>query len=483
MPQKEGTVLEGNVETEDNVEQRYSYVVHGGYAQCPYGTRPSRLVVPECHGTYIHDMPVMTVKDNKVIENVQPFGYCTCMDNPDRLEKVKEIMKQVNEETKLGDTIMDIAGAVGNFLLFGPVMGTIKNVMDSQEDEDDEYADMLMESVTIMCEPLITQLWKDGSKDLLINSIKALNNGCTIKCDKCNAVIEIVDDGQENAVQEQQGVTDFKNWKEGDPMPAPTQRNLQNLEKNIEGMEKEMEHCTDPKRKAQLAKEIAQKKNLCSTLKDNVNILQDISQRKLQCSPCENPKEAVNQLVENGKFDEMLKAGKIVDSEGNPIKDPEKAKQQMENGLKESNDRYEKLQQTEKTVRENYNNKTPCKSVDAEKMNVQVNKAVEAAGSNQTKRNWADNGNKAVNGEVGTTRQPAEVFGKESNQKVVDQYLKENPQYEMTYDQFNGKKVSKESAGDTAYLYYNGEMLSQNQYNEKVKAAAGETCKAMKYDW
>lgn len=108
---------------------------------------------------------------------------------------------------------------------------------------------------------------------------------------------------------------------------------------------------------------------------------------------------------------------------------------------------------------------------------------MEAAGSNQTKRNWADNGNKAVNGAVGTTRQPAEVFGKESNQKVVDQYLKENPQYEMTYDQFNGKKVSKESAGDTAYLYYNGEMISQNQYNEKVKVAAGETCKAMKYDW
>lgn len=483
MPQKEGTVLEGKVETKESVEQKHSYVVHGGYAQCPYGTRASRMVVPECHGTYIHDMPVMTVTDNKVIDNVQPFGYCTCMDNPDRLAKVKEIMKDVNEQTKLGDTIMDIAGSIGNFLLFGPVLGTIKNIVESQE-EDEEYSDLIMENVTIMCNPVINQSWRDGTKNLQINSAMTLNSGCTIKCDKCNAVIEIVDDGQENATKEQQGVADFENWKEGDEMPAPTQRNLQSLEKNIERLENEEKHCTDSKRKQELEKEIDQKKSLCETLKDNVNILKDIEQKKLKCYPCENPQQAVEQMVQNGSFEQMVNQGKILDGEGKPIKDTQQAKEALEKNLKESNEKYEALQQTEKTVRENYKNKTPCVSVNEEEMNQQVQKAVEAATSNQTKRNWAENGNQAVTAMITTNPEnKVELFGKESNQKVVEQYLKDNSQYDLPYDKFNGKTVTKENANKTAYIYYKGQLISQNEYNKEVKQAVGELCKNTNQEW
>ncbi|MBQ3783179.1 MAG: DUF4280 domain-containing protein [Lachnospiraceae bacterium] len=206
---------------EEGLEQQASYVLHGGKAYCQWGSRESRLQVPKCHGTYIHDMPMMVHTDVVVKENIQPFGYCYCMENPDRAAKVQEILDAVEEETHdLLDAAMDGVNAIGDFLFGG----------DDEEEVSEEEMTLLEQNVTIMCKPGSFKVqWDDASEDLYINGEKALTNHCTIVCTKCGGLVSISDDGQENAAFEQQSKQDMSEWKEGDPIPEASQANLQQL--------------------------------------------------------------------------------------------------------------------------------------------------------------------------------------------------------------------------------------------------------------
>lgn len=229
---------ESDITQSSSVDQKASYVLHGGKAYCQWGTRESRLQVPKCHGTYVHDMPMMTYKDTVVEKNIQPFGYCTCMDNPDRAKKVDEILNFVDNETHdILDSVMDGVNAVGDAAC--SAASSVVNFFtggDDEEEESEETADeertLLEQSVTIVCDPgAFSIIWEDSSEDLIINKQNALTNRCTILCKKCGAYIAISDDGQENAAFEQQSKQDMSKWKEGDPIPEASQSNLQQLEK------------------------------------------------------------------------------------------------------------------------------------------------------------------------------------------------------------------------------------------------------------
>lgn len=201
------------METEDSVDKQEVYVLHGGVAACQYGSRTSRLRVPLCHGTYIHDMPLMTYTDTEVNTNVQPFGFCQCMENPERAIIAQEIMENVEEQSH------DILDSIMDFFAGEP------------EKEDDEYADTLLQTIQVPCHPeSFSLVWSDASDDLNINGAKALTTKCTCVCKKCGGQVFIVDDGQENATFEQQSQVDLSDWKEGDPIPDASERNLKQLE-------------------------------------------------------------------------------------------------------------------------------------------------------------------------------------------------------------------------------------------------------------
>lgn len=184
---------------QENLEQKYSYVLHGAQAICEYGTRPARLTIPYGHGTEMHGMPVMTVEDCMPFTNVKAFGYCTSKDNPDIFTEMDRILEAVEKEdidsianpsespiTNIFDRVLSVFG--------GPKKDPNKSLSDYGED--------LVNSVTIMCKPAIAwgDTWSGGTDRLLINGKQALNSSCTLVCTKCGGRITIIDDGQENAI-------------------------------------------------------------------------------------------------------------------------------------------------------------------------------------------------------------------------------------------------------------------------------------------
>ena len=99
-----GDIIEqnGTVESsEESLTQSYSYVLHGASAYCECGSRLARLTLPECHGTYMHDMPVMTVEDCEAKTNVKAFGFCSSLTNPDRLKAVQKVMEIVEGDKNM----------------------------------------------------------------------------------------------------------------------------------------------------------------------------------------------------------------------------------------------------------------------------------------------------------------------------------------------------------------------------------------------
>lgn len=232
----------GTVESsEESLQQSYSYVLHGAQAYCESGSRTARITIPKCHGTYMHDMPVMTIEDSKAQVNIKAFGFCMARDNPDRLEKVQEIMADVEKDNNLLDKIMDG--------LSGPKK-SLKSSVDSifksgnEEDECYGYSPDVYDSVTVMCNPTFAfrDVWQDSSDRLKINGVNALTSRCWIHCTKSKkkGKIQLVDDGQENATSEQRGAADMANWKKGDPIPEANQGNLERLEENIAELEEQL---------------------------------------------------------------------------------------------------------------------------------------------------------------------------------------------------------------------------------------------------
>lgn len=336
----EGKNIENEVEASgESFSRDFSYVLHGGKAYCPYGSRTSHLQVPLDHGTLIHDMPVMTVLDCKAQTNIQSFGVCSCPTNPDRLAKIEEIKANVKKS--------------GGFL--SKVM-----TFFCGESEDKETGKDLEQNVVIQCMPqfAISDMWEEGADKLRINGIKTLTSKCKVQCLKGDgeALIGIADDGQENAEKEKQGLCDFDNWQEGDPMPDASQRNVQNLEKNINELQDKIDNCKDPAEKAKLQKELDAKKDLQTKMTETKNTQDEISRQLETMSKCENPDQAVKDMEKDGSLQKMIDNGQIVDADGNKVTDVNEAKKLMKENIEASNDKYDQLEKAQKDLSDNYKN-------------------------------------------------------------------------------------------------------------------------------
>lgn len=481
--EKQGTSIQSEVNaSEESLSKQHSYVLHGACATCQYGSRTARVVVPLCHGSYVHDMPVLTIKDSEVSKNIQIFGYCTCETNPDRIAKMKEILANVEKEDNLLDNIMDGVSSIGKKAkgLFNSVLNVF-GVETEKEEEEPEFAEDLKQNVMVVCAPefAIGSTWVGGSDKLMIKGVPALNSSCTITCIKCGGTLSIVDDGQENAVNEQKGAVDFNQWKEGDPLPNLTQRNVEGLEKNIDALKSKIDSLPEGEEKEKLKAELAAKEALHTTMKDNLSMVNELNESLTQSAYCEDVAGSVDAMEKSGELEKMMKEGKLLDKDGKPIKDMDAAKDYMNNYLEQSNASYKENEATLKTIKDSYSNGTPCVKVDQDVVNNTVKEAVSEAKDNQTSRNWADNGNFLLTG----TGTKDDIFTKKDNKDVVDKYLETNGDYAIPYDNFNGKEVNSENGKDVAYIYCNGKLITQNEYQSMVKTAVGETCKSQDIDW
>lgn len=125
--------------------EQKSYVVAGAIVSCPYGTKMTRLTMPNSHGVYVKDKPQMNVNDYQGVTNIQPFGQCFSMMNP------------------------AVAAATQ----------TNGDILKPQP-----------------CTPIIQMPWQGGKTDVLIEGAPALLNTCTNMCLYAGD-IKIEDDGQE----------------------------------------------------------------------------------------------------------------------------------------------------------------------------------------------------------------------------------------------------------------------------------------------
>lgn len=57
-------------------------VVNGATLMCTFGVAPSTLVVAPINGALAENQPVANILDHKPMVNVQPFGMCISMANP-----------------------------------------------------------------------------------------------------------------------------------------------------------------------------------------------------------------------------------------------------------------------------------------------------------------------------------------------------------------------------------------------------------------
>lgn len=336
----EAKKVENEVEASgESMNKRYSYVLHGGKAYCPYGSRTSHLQVPLDHGTFIHDMPIMNVYDCKAQENIQSFGICSCEANPDRAAKIKEIKQHVKDSGGFMDKVMSFFCG---------------------KSEEKETGKDLEQNVVIQCIPefAIMDQWEEGSDKLRIKGIKALNNGCKVQCLKGDgeALICIADDGQENAEKEKQSLCDFDSWQEGDPMPDPSQRNVQNLDKNISDLETKLDACKDPQERMRLQKELDSKKSLQTKMKETKNLNDEIERKKESSPTFDDPDASVKEMEKSGQLKEMVENGSIVDKDGNKVTDMNQAKEIMKDNMKSCNDQYKKLEKAQKDTNSNYKN-------------------------------------------------------------------------------------------------------------------------------
>lgn len=61
--------------------QAPTYVVRGAELTCSEGTLPSSLNLPQSHGVYIKDKPLMNVTDCVAEKNIGLFGFCKKTDD------------------------------------------------------------------------------------------------------------------------------------------------------------------------------------------------------------------------------------------------------------------------------------------------------------------------------------------------------------------------------------------------------------------
>lgn len=64
------------------------YLVRGALLYCNQGSHPRRLNLPECHGVYVMEHPVIQETDCKAGDNISYFGICNSSTPPENSEEI-----------------------------------------------------------------------------------------------------------------------------------------------------------------------------------------------------------------------------------------------------------------------------------------------------------------------------------------------------------------------------------------------------------
>ncbi len=344
---------QGTVESStESLSQNYSYVVHGAEAYCPMGSRAGRLTVSLDHGTFMHDMPILTIKDDIEHNNVKCFGFCNSISNPDRLKEVEAVMKKVEEDNNILDSIM------GGLSFLGNAIASVFGFSDDPDPNDPYhgYGEDVYKSVLVCCDPVfaLAKDWEGGTDRLQINGVNALNSNCRLIClkDADNGVVQVMNDGQENAAAEQAGAADMASWKPGDPNPQPTQGNLEALDQNIEDLKAKLATENNPYERQRLEEEIAGKEQLRNDMKSTMTMMEEMKQNAAALGTQKMMLDAKAQ--ESGSWTE------------------EEAKQYAEAAAA-----YQQTLEDMQTVKDAYLNGSPIAPVSDEKFSEDLNKVCE----------------------------------------------------------------------------------------------------------
>lgn len=452
----------------ESLSDQYSYVVHGALLVCQWGSRTSRLVVPLSHGTYLHDMPVMTVTDCRAEANIQGFGYCMNPENPNRIAKIKEIKENVKKSGGFLSKVMHFFG------------------MEKEVDGSD-----LENNILIPCTPVFAAgtEWEPGAGEIRyqINGKCALRVDCQIECIHCGGRIQMIEDGQEDAAAEQSTERfDAKDWQEGDALPPPTQKNLEEAKREVAQLEQRIEKCEDGIEKEQLQAELDEKKELYHTIKETKEILEDIHIKQMFETPVSDPIAVVEAMEESGELQKRIDSGyfketktleelqieqamqqvtmkanaaRVAQGEKEIDLNVLKAKAAMAEELRESSERYEALEQTKQEVLAQYNKGTPCKKLTNERVQEELteisNHAYEIADSL-----YGPGGNDFLTNPENAGQEGYDIF---TNPEFLSDLYRE--------------PVEQNVLPDDTLIYQNGVLVSKGDYRQAIDTEVREYLK------
>lgn len=148
---------------------RESYVVHGAFTKCEYGSRLARLIVPLSHGVYLRGKAQLNKMDYLPKVNVNSMGICMagyvdiCADQ-----------EQAKNEPKS----------------FSACFLSESERQAAKEEQIEKAAD----SVALCTYTPLTS-WLKTKEDVFVDGEEALLNTCYLICAK-GGKVEIADDGQ-----------------------------------------------------------------------------------------------------------------------------------------------------------------------------------------------------------------------------------------------------------------------------------------------
>lgn len=159
------------------------YIVNGARIICSCCSAAASLVVlPESHGTYIHGLSQLYIKDCTPI-NIKKFNFCSSPENPKVIDAANEVLEETLNNRKKGffDRCMDF------------LTGATNEVESNVKDGLAQYcaAECIFENIGC---------WKDGKSNVLIDETHALLGRCMLQC-KYGGTITLYSNGLENAIE------------------------------------------------------------------------------------------------------------------------------------------------------------------------------------------------------------------------------------------------------------------------------------------
>ena len=165
---------------------QYPYLVRGAYLRCQYGSHIRRLNLPESHGFYIKDYPLMNAMDNKPGEgsgNIPPFGVCMAPAGPKGVGTVllkSEKVNPINKKPYPGKIDDNVKGPPCTATIVGPWQNAHQETLIGEANRTPSEA--ITTGAFLVClysgiiEPLTSGQPEMDRTDLLSNGFDALSD-------------------------------------------------------------------------------------------------------------------------------------------------------------------------------------------------------------------------------------------------------------------------------------------------------------------